>query len=301
MTETRRSEIRAAPGRRLIGPAMVYGREADVFLPDGERVRERFAAFAFSASLRRGAPVNLNLMHDPSLTVASTRGGNRGNLELRDHADRLEMIATLPSGDPYDAVLALVRDGSTAETSVEFMARHELRNGGRRTVTQADLHGIGIVDAGAYGDAGRVEARRRGYRVSARVVYDRLYDCGCAGPTCDQAVFEPGSFADLPDEVIAVANEYKAPLASLRRGGLRLEADDDGLSVDVTLPDPDESAAARAVVEAAAAVPIFARPFVDRDRSESVEDGRVRRYQRAALRAIIIARPTGTAAGTKPS
>ena len=175
MTETRRSEIRAAPGRRIVGPVMRYGSEAVIREPDGP-VIERFAAFAFSGWLRSGGETRLNLMHDPSLTVATTRGGTRGNLELRDHADRLEMIATLPSGDPYDAVLALVRDGSTAETSVEFMARHELRNGGRRTVTQADLRGIGIVDHGAYGAAGTVEVRRRGYRVSARVDYGKEYD-----------------------------------------------------------------------------------------------------------------------------
>ena len=222
MTETRRSEVRAAPGRRIIGTVMAYGSEALIALPDGERVRERFASFAFSDGLRRGGPVNLNLMHDPSLTLASTRGGKRGTLELRDGAAALSMIATLPTGDAYDRALALVRDGTTAETSVEFLARHELRSGGRRTVTQADLRGIGIVDHGAYGGAGTVEVRRRGYRVTARVDYGKPYDCGCAGPRCTRAQFEPGSFdaalADRDRDILAVAGEYRAPLASMRPG-----------------------------------------------------------------------------------
>ena len=72
------------------------------------------------------------------------------------------MAATLPSGDAYDSVLALVADGSTAETSVEFRALDERRNGDLRTVLQATLPAIGIVDAGAYGSAGAVEVRAGG-------------------------------------------------------------------------------------------------------------------------------------------
>ena len=37
-TRQRTSELRAAPGRRIIGPAMVYGSTARVMLPDGRMV-----------------------------------------------------------------------------------------------------------------------------------------------------------------------------------------------------------------------------------------------------------------------
>ena len=303
MTETRRSEIRAAPGRRLVGPAMRYGAEARVFLPDGSAVVERFATFAFSAWLRAGGVTRLNIDHQPELTIATTRGGNRGNLELQDHPTELRMIATLPSGDVFDRVLALVADGSVAETSVEFLARHELRSGGRRTVTAADLPGVAIVDHGAYGAAGAVEVRRRGYRVSARVDYGRPYDCGCAGPRCTRAQFEPGAFddaiADTERDILAVAGEYRAPLASMRKGSLRLTTDDAGMLIDVDLPDPDDNDAARVILQVADATGIYARPYSDRERSESTEQGDLRIYSRAWLRAIVIGATDAVAGWTE--
>ena len=57
---------------------------------------------------------------------------------------------------------------------------------------------------------------------------------------CSFAVFEQGSF-EIPDEVLAVAGEYKAPVASLQRGTLRLAADDEALTIDIDLPDPSET------------------------------------------------------------
>ena len=152
---------------------MRYGSEARVSMPDGAAVRERFAAFAFADYLRSGAATRLNLMHDSSVVIASTAGGaGRGLLTLRDNPDALTIEARLPSGDAFDEALALVADGSTAETSIEFRALREHNAGGRRTVTQATLPGIGIVDAGAYGGAGAVEVRREGRGLFGRVLYD---------------------------------------------------------------------------------------------------------------------------------
>ena len=169
MTEKRRAELRAAPGRRILGAAMRYGATALVRLPDGSEVRERFAAFAFSEYLRRGGPTSLNMMHDRSIELAST---GAGNLVLQDGPGELRMAAKLPSGDAYDKALALVADGSTAETSVEFAAVEQRIEAGRRTVLQAALPGIGIVDAGAYGTAGAVELRREGRGLAGRVLYN---------------------------------------------------------------------------------------------------------------------------------
>ena len=160
------AELRAAPGRRIVGRVMRYGDVATVRLPDGSVVEERFASFAFHDYLRSGAATRLNLMHDQSIVVASTGTEGRGKLALRDHPDGLEMVATLPSGDAYDAALALVADGSTAETSVEFRALEDRIEGDRRTVLQATLPGIGLVDRGAYG--GAVEHRASGKKASNR-------------------------------------------------------------------------------------------------------------------------------------
>ena len=172
MTETRRAEVRAATGRRLIGTPMVYGAEARVLMPDGRRVRERFASFAFSDFLQGGgAETRLNLMHDDLLEVASTRPGDRGYLVLRDSPAELRMVATLPVGDVFDQVLALVQDGDAAELSVEFCAQDEQVVGDRRTVRRASLPAIGVVDAGAY--RGQVEVRARGRGLAGRFEYGK--------------------------------------------------------------------------------------------------------------------------------
>ncbi|MDD9984847.1 MAG: HK97 family phage prohead protease [Spirochaetaceae bacterium] len=168
--EHRRAEVRAA-GRRLIGTPMVYGAEAQILMPDGRPVTERFASFAFAEYLGSGAETRLNLMHDGELVVASTQPGDRGLLELRDSPDNLSMIATLPTGDVYDQVLNLVQDGDAAELSVEFRAQDEQLLGDRRTVRKATLPAIGVVDSGAYPQS--VEVRARGRGLAGRFEYGR--------------------------------------------------------------------------------------------------------------------------------
>ena len=296
MTETRRGvELRAEPGRRLVGVVMKYGAEARVMLPDGRAVVEKFASFAFADYLRSGE-TRVNMMHDPAITIATTAGARgRGNLTLIDAPSALRMVAVLPSGPAFDAALALVADGSTAELSVEFNAIEQRIENGRRTVLKSTLPGIGIVDAGSYGAAGIVEVRRRGGRVRARVPTRHKVACECAG-TCNYAVFEQGSFDEIPDEVLAVAGEYKAPVASLQRGTLRLTPADEALAVEIDLPDPSENEATRRLLEAAATVGVYARPYLDARLSEYTEDGDTRTYSRAWLRAIILA-PTDKVEG----
>ena len=189
MIETRGAELRYQPGRRLVGTPMVYRREARVTLRDGRAVTERFAAFAFSDYLRSGAATRLNMMHDPSIVVASTGPlPGRGKLELRDTPDDLKMIATLPSGDPYDRVLDLVRDGSAAELSVEFRSLEQRIEGDRRTVLQATLPAVGIVDRGAYPQP--VEVRARGRGLVGRPEYNRPRVTSDRGTTPTRATRE---------------------------------------------------------------------------------------------------------------
>ena len=97
MIERRRAEVRAASGRRLVGAPMRYGSEARVRHPSGAEVSERIAPFAFHAHLASGAETRLNLMHDKSIVIASTKPGDRGRLELRDAPDKLSMVA-IPAG-----------------------------------------------------------------------------------------------------------------------------------------------------------------------------------------------------------
>ena len=306
MIEKRRAELRAAPGRRLVGRAMPYGAEALARVPGVGVVRERFATFAFSDYLATGAATLLNLQHDRTLTIASTAGAtrSRGALVLRDHPDGLDLEARFPSGDVFDQVLDLVARGDTAETSVEFRAIQSVVAGNRRVVQVATLPAIGIVDKGAYRTA--VEVRAAARKVSGMIVpgWQRIMACRCQGKDCDSVSFDAGAFdaslADADREILAVGGSYEAPLASRRRGTLRVQSGDEGLSVDLTLPD---SEAGRAVREAAEAADVFARPYIDLTRSEYVDEGeaphRTRRFTRAWLRAVIVG-ATDAAEGLAP-
>ena len=189
MTETRQGEVRFEPGRRLVGQVMQYGKEARVQLPDGTPVRERFAAFAFD-SLRKGGEVCVNLMHDPSLTIANSRSGSRSNLHLIDSPKELRMVATLPQGDAFDDVLRIVSDG-IAQTSVEFRALSERFTGDLRVLLEAELSGIGIVDRGAY--AGEIEVKRRGRGIAGRLDYGKSRTTPDRGKVRKKQ-FSPGAF-----------------------------------------------------------------------------------------------------------
>ena len=162
-TETRFRELRAQ-GRRLTGTVMRYG---DVATIAGVGA-ERFSVFAFDKYLRHGRGTKLNIMHEPDLIVASTR---RGDLTFTDSPEALDMVATLPAGDVYDSVLALVGDDLARGLSVEFHAIAERLTNGVRVIQAATLPALGIVDDPAYSASG-VEVRRRGRGLSGEYRYN---------------------------------------------------------------------------------------------------------------------------------
>ena len=257
MIEKRRAELHSAGGRRIVGRAMRYGAEAVVRMRDGSEVRERFAAFAFSEYLRRGGPTRLNLMHDRSIELAST---GAGNLVLQDGPGELRMVAVLPGGAVYDKALALVADGSTAETSVEFNAIEQRIEGDKRTVLAATLPGIGLVDSGAYGSAGAVELRREGQGLAGRVPY------GVARVTADRGVlrkqmFRAGAFDEaLRDEtreiLVQLGDDAGQVLASRRAGTLTLADTAEALTFEIaSLPDTSYAADFAALLDAGAIAP----------------------------------------------
>ena len=137
-------------GRSLSGVAVAYGSEALVF-----DFRERFEAGVFGdvAAL----DVILNRQHDRRTPLARTGGGG---LELRDSAERLEILADLPATRAADDTLALVESGILRGLSLEFVATREQWAGNLRTIQRAELRGIGVVDRPAYADSAVQIAKR---------------------------------------------------------------------------------------------------------------------------------------------
>ena len=277
MIEVRRApELRAEPGRRLTGRVVRYGDTATVYI-DGEQVREQFGASAFRGWLRSGSATRLNVMHFPELTVASTVDGS---LVLQDTPTELRMVAKLGEGAPYDRVLRMVGTGMTSGLSVEFRAVQEHREGNKRIITEAALPGLGVVDSPAYGES-LVETRRRGRVIRSTIPRGKKLRCECVPPACN---VQFDDFA-LRDEVIAVSSTYNTPIASLRRGSLRIVKVDGDLHVEVDLPDIE---AAQGVLDADKVAGIYMRPFIDQTASDYVEEGDTRTYSRAVVRAIIV-------------
>ena len=232
MTEHRRAEVRAAPGRRLIGTPMVYGAEARVQMPDGRPVRERFVAGAFSEYLLSGK-TTVNLQHDATVEIASTVASDRGLLELRDGPAELSMVATMPTGDVFDDVLAMVSAGDTAQLSVEFRALDEQVLGDRRIVRKATLPAVSLVDRGAYPQP--IEVRRDGRGVRGSFSYNRDRVISNRGRVRKQRV-SPGAFTYNMDRWNSLQLEMNAAIERGVEQGVR-EAILDRLDLtpDVTL------------------------------------------------------------------
>ncbi len=262
---------------------MRFGDTAVVIDPRGNQVEERFAAFAFSSYLRSGAATRINLEHDSTLTVASTAGDGRrlGKLVLRDLPDRLDLETRLPEGDVFSEVLSMLPPlgHDLAQTSIEFRSLMERTEHGRRHVLEATLPAVAVVRRGAYPNP--VEVRRRsGYRMRATVPKRKRLRCECVGPRCSAVEFE--SF-DMGDEVLAVSSTFSKPIASLRKGSLTLNDTDDALRIEIALPD-----SAKEILDASEIAGVLVRPFIDVERSTFVEEGDLRRYQKAFIRALIV-------------
>ena len=134
-------------GAAVEGAAMVYDSVADI----AGCFRESVTAGAFKIG-----DVILNAFHRRDMPLARTGGGG---LDLTDGALRLALRATIPAyrEDIRDMVKRQILRGFSVEMEV---TAEEWPSPDRRIIRAATLHGIGLVDRPAYGDATAAIAKR---------------------------------------------------------------------------------------------------------------------------------------------
>ena len=283
-------ELRAE-GRRLEGTILKYGEISP-------NHREKFLPGAFDLS---GGPTRwLDYRHDRTRVLAHTEGGG---LILRDSPEALLLEAELPALPLSERALSEIASGSLQGLSIEFHATQESRDGEIRIVEKADFAGIGLVASPSYPNS-RVETRAAG-TLSTSIPYDSPLACECygrgqsgeAGKGMTATVeFEEGSF-ELPDDLVAIWKNFAAPLASTRKGTLRIGQGRGGLSIELDIPSTTWG---EDIVTASAGVEIYARPLFDAseiEASEFVRDGQnIARISRVPVRAILVG-PTPNSRG----
>ncbi|MCY4394798.1 MAG: HK97 family phage prohead protease [Rhodospirillaceae bacterium] len=142
-------EIRA-DGRKLTGPALVYG---DVSPSHRERIEP--------GAVQMAATVPLNLEHDAMRGLAWQPDGG---LSFEDSETELRMMADLPPLPACDAALEAVRQGRMQGLSIEFKALAERRESGLRVIEKLELRGIALTGRPSYSGS-RVEARAARRRI----------------------------------------------------------------------------------------------------------------------------------------
>ena len=100
--------------------------------------------------------------------------------------------------------------------------------------------------------------------------------------------FEEGSL-ELPEDLVAIWKNFAAPLASTRKGTLRIGPGAGGLSIELDIPSTSWG---EDIVTASAGVEIYARPLCDAaevEASEIVRNGEtIARLSRVPVRALLI-------------
>ena len=216
--EYRYADFEETDGRTLIGVAVRYG---DVSTKNTYGGPETFEAGAFGDV--DGLDTILNQMHNRQRPLARTDGGG---LVLQDDSDALRIAATLPKTRDADDALEMVDKGILRGFSTEFISRQETDKQGVRTITQAALPGIGLVDRPSYPDSVIAEIRAEGEGISGEFAYETDSVIAATGKVRKERI-KPGAFSyaiKSPDrEINLVLGDNSRPLASKKAGSLILE------------------------------------------------------------------------------
>ena len=276
-------EIPEEGSRILSGVVMTFGEVAN-----GDYGPERFAPGALEFS-----DVLLNRQHERVVPLARTNGGG---LELQEAEGKLTMRAELPDTQAAADTLELVRKKVLRGLSVEFRVIEQHIENGIRVITRALLSGIGVVDSPAYASS-LVEARKRyGFigTVKGYIPKGKKVDCRCKDG-CDSAVIEDAEFSET---LIGVRGSYGEALGSTRRGTLRISPRKDGSGWDLEQDLPDTQQA-RDLMASSRSSDVYARPFMDAQKSNVVVEGTTATYKKGVVRAIVF-ESTDQAKGWEP-
>ena len=126
-------------GRQLVGLAAPFGTITHV----GD-FREVFAPGAFDASLASGADIIALADHDPARVLGRTRSAT---LALRSTPEGLQYSLQLPDTTTGNDLRVLAARGDLGGVSVGMIVKRDRWNGDLRTIDEAELHEISIVQA----------------------------------------------------------------------------------------------------------------------------------------------------------
>ena len=249
-------------------------------LPYGEIANGDYGPEKFLPGSLEFSDVILNVQHDRGRPIARTPE----TLILTDTEKALELRAELPETAEGTDALVSVRSRLLRGLSVEFSVIEQSFEAGIRVIRKAILTGIGLVDSGAYKSA-VVEARARfGFigTVKGYIPKGTLLDCRCKDD-CDSAIIEN---AEFPETVIGVRGNYGEALGSMKRGTLRVNPRKDGKGWDIEQDLPDTQQA-RDLMASSKSADIYARPFMDAQKSDVVVEGKTATYKKGVVRAVV--------------
>ena len=141
--ERRYFEIRAGDDGAVTGIVMPYNTPAKI-----GRFTEKFTPGAFNPL---GDNIRVNVQHERGRPLARNVPG--GGLTLSDSDSELRGTVTLPDTVTGQEARALIDRRVLTGFSVEFVATKESWQGTERTIREAKLHGIGLVDTPAHKSA----------------------------------------------------------------------------------------------------------------------------------------------------
>ena len=217
LVEYRYAEFDDSDGRTLLGTVIRYG-DVSTATPVGA---ERFESGVFGDIPT--LDTILNMQHDRKRPLARTGGGG---LVLTDSDERLRIEATLPETRDGDDALELVEKGVLRGFSTEFISRQESDRNGVRSISQAALPAIALVDRPAYAGSIIAEIRQQGEGISGEFSYETDSIVAATGRVRKERI-RPGAFSyaiNSPDrEINLVLGDNSRPLASKRAGSLILE------------------------------------------------------------------------------